>query len=112
VNVTKLSDLCDSVSAAISAVRQRTSVATAPSECLDAMWCLQDHLERLLDALSDFPDEASDFLHSNYSDLTDDIHNVLAFVSECKVCRNTVVAQSQKAIAKSLSKIAALPQMA
>jgi hypothetical protein len=111
LNATRISHLCGCVSEAVSVLSHTVSSPRGPGECLDALWGLQDQLHRLVDALSDFPHEAGEFMEEHYSELLQRIRDVMNFVSKTEIYKNTVILRSCKSIDESLAEIARITEL-
>jgi hypothetical protein len=97
--------LCQNVATAVSEVRTVFRSSLPVAEILNRFWALQDHLSRLLEAISDYAGETVEVLE-NYPRLLSDVVDVLEFSSKLQTLRNiAAVKESAESINGSLLSI-------
>jgi len=79
--------LCENVAASVHQVRRIFRSPLPVPDILDRFWGLQDHLSRLLEALTDHPSETMQALEA-HPRLLSDVVDVLEFSSKLQVLKN------------------------
>ena len=90
---------------ALQEVRKTFQQRTKTSEVLDAFWCLQDQVHRLVENASDHPDEAFHLIESAHPHLVRDIAELLSFALKRSVIQIPAVSQSCSEINDSLQRL-------
>lgn len=87
MDTAEIDRLCEKVESSVHEVRRIFRSPLPVPDILDRFWGLQDHLSRLLEALTDHPTETMDALEA-HPRLLSDVVDVLEFSSRLQVLKN------------------------
>lgn len=110
MDTSHIENLCQKVASSVSEVRKVFRSSLPVPEILDSYWSLQDNLSRLLEALTDHPEETAEALDS-CPGLLKDVVDVLEFSSKLQTLKNIpAVREASESINDSLVEIQYLKQ--
>jgi hypothetical protein len=97
--------ICDDVKRAVRGVRLRIQSGSEVSQVLDAFWCLQDQVHRLVASASDSPYEILSALKTECPRLIQDIIALLDFTAKVHFRHIAAVERSCTALNDSLMEL-------
>ena len=105
MNRVPVKDLCHAASSAAARVRDVFRERSDTPEVLERFWCVQDSLDRLVEAASDYPDEVFEVLKREQPRLFQDIIDVLASTAKTRAAHNAGVSAACENINERLVKL-------